>query len=81
MSAKNVKRLRERLGLSQEDLARALGLHGKGAIYRWEDGLRKPGETLRRLICYLNDLPIGEAQKLLETLKAYGKRKTGNVSK
>lgn len=78
MSAKEVMQLRERLSISQEELADALGLHGRGAISRWETGLRDPSETVRRLVFYLNELPKKEALELLKRLGKYGTRKGRN---
>lgn len=75
MSKKALLQLRERLGLSQEDLAVALGVQGRLTVYRWEAGARAPSETIRRLILLLNELPEREAKKLLARLQAYGARK------
>ena len=75
MSNKEVLSLREKLGLSQAELANALGLQGAGSIYRWECGLRAPNEALRRIFCYLNDLPEDKARQVIEKLAEYGKKK------
>jgi len=75
MSNQEIFSLRKKLGLSQEELAEALGLEGRGSVYRWEAGLRAPNEPLRRLFCYLDELPQDGARQLLEELAKYGKRK------
>jgi len=75
MSKKALLRLRERLGLSQEDLAIALGVQGRLTVYRWEAGARAPSETIRRLILLLNDLPEKEAKRFLSRFETYGTRK------
>ena len=75
MSAKEVERLRMKLGLSQAELAEALGLAGRGVVYRWESGARAPNEALRRLFCYLDDLSEDEARTVVEKLSTYGKKK------
>ncbi|MGE3263521.1 MAG: helix-turn-helix domain-containing protein [Bacteriovoracia bacterium] len=75
MSEKAFLRLRERLGLSQEDLAKALGVQGRLTVYRWEAGARMPSETIRRLVLFLNSLPERDAKKFLAKLQAYGARK------
>ena len=61
MGGKIITELREKLGLSQTELSEALGLAGPNVISRWETGRRVPNEAVRRLICYLHDLPSPEA--------------------
>jgi DNA-binding transcriptional regulator YiaG len=75
MAGKAILRLREKLGLSQEDLAQALGVQGRLTVYRWETGTREPAEIIRRLILLLNDLPDREAKKLLHRIQEYERRK------
>lgn len=75
MVEKALLKLRERLGLSQEGLALALGVQGRLSVYRWEAGAREPSETIRRLILFLNDLPEKEARRFLEKLQSYGAKK------
>ena len=75
MAGKAILQLREKLGLSQEDLAQALGVQGRLTVYRWETGSRKPSEIIRRLILLLNDLPEREAKKLLHRIQEYERRK------
>ena len=71
-TAKDVHKLREKLELSQEDLAEALGLAGKNVVSRWETGERKPSEALRRLFSIWLGLPVSEARRLLEKFRSYG---------
>jgi transcriptional regulator with XRE-family HTH domain len=73
MVKKSLLKLRERLGLSQEDLARALGAQGRLTVYRWEAESREPSETIRRLILLLNDLSEKEARRFLARLESYGR--------
>lgn len=70
-----MENLRIRLGLTQAELARALGLANGNVIWRWESGSRAPNEALRRLFCYLNDLTENEAMEVIEKLSTYGKKK------
>jgi DNA-binding transcriptional regulator YiaG len=74
-SDKEVLKLRERLGVSQDELARVLGLAGRHVVYRWEAGSRIPGETIRRLVCLLNDLSEREMRQWVGRLKSYGEEK------
>lgn len=71
--ARDVQNLREKLELSQEDLAEALGLAGKNVVSRWETGERKPSEALRRLFLIWLGLPTPEARRLLEKFRSYGR--------
>ena len=75
MSKRLPLRLRERLELSQEELAMALGVQGRLTVYRWEAGARAPSETIRRLLLLLNDLPEKDARRFLAKLQVYGARK------
>jgi DNA-binding transcriptional regulator YiaG len=74
MGDETILHLRERLNLSQEDLAMALGVQGRLTVYRWEVGTREPSETIRRLVLLLNDLSQKDAKKLLARLQSYGTR-------
>lgn len=54
MSPEEIKRLRQALGLTQDDFAARVGLrHGRGTIIRWEKGTFRPQaifvERLREL--------------------------------
>jgi len=48
-----IKQLRERLGLTQEQLAHQLGVTVK-TVNRWERGRSKPSPMARRLLIDLN---------------------------
>jgi DNA-binding transcriptional regulator YiaG len=71
MSAAEVRKLRARLNLTQEELARAFGLANGLVVYRWESGLRKPGEPIIRLVKFLNDLPKLKALEILKKFADY----------
>ena len=75
MANKEILSLRNKIGLSQKQLAQALGLESAGTIYRWENGLRAPNEALRRIFCYLDDLPEEKARKVIEKISEYGTSK------
>ena len=72
MSSDLIKTLRDKLGLSQEQLSEVLGLAGKNVVSRWELGERAPGEPVRRLCKYLIELPKDEAKSVLARFRKYG---------
>jgi len=49
MSAKSIRRARERLGLSQEEFARRLGV-SRVTVTRWENGKRRPSRIAERAV-------------------------------
>jgi len=56
------RRLRERVGLSQEQIAQELGVD-RAAVSRWESGVRSPrGATLRPYVELLERLAREAAQ-------------------
>ena len=75
MSANIVAELRNKLGLRQEDISEALGLYDGYTVSRWETGLRKPNEAVRRMLCLLNDLPKKEAEEIIKKLGQYKLKK------
>ena len=75
MPANEVINLRNKLGLNQEELSKSLGILGLNTISRWETGLRKPNETIRRLFCWLNDLPKQEAEEIIKKFGQYKLKK------
>lgn len=75
MSVSEVTELRNKLEISQDDLSDLLGIEGQNTISRWERGHRKPIETIRRLVCLLNDLPKKEAEAFVRKLGQYKLKK------
>jgi DNA-binding transcriptional regulator YiaG len=53
MKPHDIKALRESLGMTQDDLARYLGLATKGAVSRMESGGRAPTGPVLRLLLIL----------------------------
>jgi transcriptional regulator with XRE-family HTH domain len=49
MSVPNLRKLRQRLGLSQHELARRLGV-ARATVTRWENGTRHPSKVARLAI-------------------------------
>lgn len=41
LTGPELRAIRKRLGLTQEALAKLVGVGGKGTVYRWECGKRK----------------------------------------
>jgi transcriptional regulator with XRE-family HTH domain len=64
-AAKIVKKVRQRLGVSQEGLARLLNAT-KGAVQHWERGRNRP--DLARLLALRQFCPPGTERKELEAL-------------
>jgi transcriptional regulator with XRE-family HTH domain len=64
-AAKVVKKVRQRLEVSQEGLARLLNAT-KGAVQHWERGRNRP--DLARLLALRQLCPAGAERKELETL-------------
>jgi len=64
MSPKQFKEIREKLGLTQTQLADCLGLTQK-AVSHYETGFRKPGTTVQVIMTAFEMLPDSQAKKLL----------------
>jgi transcriptional regulator with XRE-family HTH domain len=56
MTAEELKALRIRLGMTQEELAQKIGV-ARNTITRWEIGLRHIPEPVARLVQLLDSLP------------------------
>ncbi len=68
-TAKGLRTLRERLGLSAGDLGRLLGV-GQQSIYAWEAGKTKPRRSHLPAIAELRGLGKREVQRRLAALPA-----------
>jgi DNA-binding transcriptional regulator YiaG len=71
VSENDVRKLRVRLDLTQEELAKAFGLANGLVVSRWESGNRNPGQPIIRLVKFLNDLPKAKALAILEKFADY----------
>lgn len=67
MSPKNIKELRIDLGLTQEQMAHALGI-AKLTMSQYETGFRKPGPTVLILLAVLDSIHRKRALELIEML-------------
>lgn len=57
MDKSDVKRIRKNLGLTQNELARILGLSDGLTVRRWESGSRIVGGTTATLLQLLDTMP------------------------
>lgn len=73
MSPDRFRTIRLGLGLTQEELAKALGL-GKKTVTQYEIGFRKPGATVAIIISVLGSLPERRAKEFLELLKSHAEK-------
>jgi len=70
MSPSAFREIREELGLTQEQLSKALGV-AKLTISQYETGFRKPGKTVVILMRVLYALPSKKANELLKLMRTY----------
>ena len=57
MDKSDVKRIRKKLGLTQNEMARILGLSDGLTVRRWESGARIVGGTTATLLQLLDTMP------------------------
>ena len=57
MDKADVKRIRKKLGLTQNEMARILGLSDGLTVRRWESGARIVGGTTATLLRLLDAMP------------------------
>jgi DNA-binding transcriptional regulator YiaG len=63
-----IKRIRMKLGLTQERMARLFGLSGKHAVSNIETGFRNPNSTIVMLLAILDKLPGTESKRLMKRM-------------
>ena len=68
LSAKQIKTLRKRLGISQKELAVLAGV-SFAAVSHWEAGKTKPSEEKKAKVAGLRNLGKREVKKILSTAK------------
>ncbi|MDP3016351.1 MAG: helix-turn-helix domain-containing protein, partial [Deltaproteobacteria bacterium] len=74
LSPRLIRSLRKRLGISQRDLARLMGVTPL-AVYQWETGTFKPKKEKKAMLVGLRKLGRRDARKLLEDRKSEGTEK------
>lgn len=71
MTPTQFKAIRDRLGLSQEELARVLCLSGKKVVSNIETGVRNPGRLVVVVMQILDELPAKKAKELMGLLQEH----------
>lgn len=71
MTAKEFRAIRERLGLTQPELAEILGLSSYMPVNHYESGFRRPSTLIMGLMRVFDEWPDKRSQELRESLKAY----------
>jgi len=72
VKAEEVRRIRESLGLTRQEMAILLGLSGLQAFKNIETGGRNPGKLAIKLLKYLDSLSKPKAKAFIEELNRYG---------
>lgn len=73
MSPKRFKEIRLGLGLTQDDLSKALGVGAK-AITHYETGFRRPGSTILIVMSILGSLSEKRANEFLMLLRLHAEK-------
>ena len=58
--AQNIRALRLAKGLTQDDLAKLLGLSGKSAVAQWESGATQPRSSLLPRLAEILGVTVGD---------------------
>lgn len=74
MSPDKFKSIREKLGLTQEELSELLGLSGRKPISHFETGFRKPSPLIQAIMSLLGSLSERKAVELIELLSEHMKK-------
>ena len=75
VKSNELKKIRLKLGLTQEELADLLGMSCKQAICNIEIGSRNPGDLVGIILGVLDDLPEKKAKELIELMLAQKNKK------
>lgn len=70
MSPKRFTEIREKMGLTQEQLSEVLGLAGRKPVSHYETGFRKPGDLVAAIMELFDSLPEKKSLELRELLLA-----------
>lgn len=74
MSPDQIKKIREKLGLTQAELAEVFGVSGKVPISHYETGFRSPSLLTLAFLSLLNSLPEKKAADLIELMREHMKK-------
>lgn len=74
MSPDQIKKIREKIGLTQTELAEILGVSGKVPISHYETGFRSPSLLTLAFLSLLNSLPEKKANDLIELINEHMKK-------
>jgi len=66
MNGEEVRRIREKLGLSRQDFAKLFCLSTYNSVMNIETDFRKPGKLIIRILRYLDSLSKKRALELIE---------------
>ena len=66
-----VRRIREKLGLTRDELARLLCLSTYNSVMNIETGFRNPGKLTAKLLRYLDSISKPKALTLIEELNRH----------
>lgn len=73
MTPEEFRRIRERLDLTQKELAEILGLSGYGPVNHYESGFRTPSVLIQSLMRIFDEWPEHKSQELQKILRANAK--------
>lgn len=71
MEGDELREVREKLGLSREEMAEFLCLSGYRTMMNIETGFRQPSKFTAKVVGYLDSLPIKKALGLIEELNRH----------
>lgn len=74
MNPEKFKEIREKLKLTQSDLAEVFGFSGKAPISHYETGFRVPSPLVEAFMLYLNGLSERKAREFLEDFERHMKK-------
>lgn len=74
MEGDELRKVREKLGLSREEMAKFLCLSGYRTMMNIETGFRQPSKFTAKVVSYLDSLPIKKALGLIEELNHHEPR-------
>lgn len=71
MEGSEMRRIREKLGLSRDEFATIFGLAGYQSVMNIETDFRRPSKLTMILLRTLDALPMSKAKSILELLRKH----------